>query len=74
MEAYISTHLLNFAQKPRRRIQGYAGVDEDSSLQSTLAIYTQAVGPAKRAAQASVLSLFVPSGYSKGSDEIIGTA
>ncbi len=29
-----------------------------SSLRSTLDVYTQAVGPAKRAAQAAVLSLF----------------
>jgi len=42
-----------------------------SSLQFNLAIYTQAVGPAKRAAQAAVLSPFVPP---KGDDEIIGTA
>ena len=31
-----------------------------SSLRSTIDIYTQAVTPAKRAAQAAVLSLFFP--------------
>jgi len=45
-----------------------------SSLRTTLEIYTQAVSPAKRAAQASVLSLFVSPDHSEGDDEIIGTA
>jgi integrase len=44
-----------------------------SSLRSTLDVYTQAVGPAKRAAQAAVLSLFCPP-VSPANDEIIGTA
>jgi integrase len=44
-----------------------------SSLRSTLDVYTQAVGPAKRVAQAAVLSLFCPP-VSPENDEIIGTA
>jgi hypothetical protein len=40
---------------------------------SGLDVYTQAVGPAKRAAQAAVLSLFLPLRLSEN-DEIIGTA
>jgi integrase len=44
-----------------------------SSLRSTLDVYTQAVGPAKRAAQAAVLSLLLPLHPSEN-DEIIGTA
>jgi len=43
-----------------------------SSLHPTLAIYTQAVGPAKRAAQASVISLFFSPFYSKGSEKSLG--
>jgi len=45
-----------------------------SSLRSTLDVYTQAVGPAKRAAQAAVLSLFVQLPASENDCEIIGTA
>jgi len=45
-----------------------------SSLRSTLDVYTQAVGPAKRAAQAAVLSLFFPSMDSEDDCVIIGTA
>lgn len=45
-----------------------------SSLRSTLDVYTQAVGPAKRAAQAAVLSLFIPLPASENDSEIIGTA
>lgn len=45
-----------------------------SSLRSTLDVYTQAVGPAKRAAQAAVLSLFVQLPASEYDCEIIGTA
>ena len=37
-----------------------------SSLRTTLDVYTQAVGPAKRAAQAAVLSLFNSPEYSEG--------
>ena len=44
-----------------------------SSLRSTLDVYTQAVGPAKRAAQAAVLSLFIPLLDSENDSEIIGT-
>ena len=45
-----------------------------SSLRSTLDVYTQAVGPAKRAAQAAVLSLFFSPDYSESDFEIIGIA
>jgi len=45
-----------------------------SSLRSTLDVYTQAVGPAKRAAQAAVLSLFVAPPDSLNECEIIGLA
>ena len=45
-----------------------------SSLRSTLDVYTQAVGPAKRAAHAAVLSLFAPSPDVECDCEIIGTA
>lgn len=45
-----------------------------SSLRSTLDVYTQAVGPAKRAAQAAVLSLFFSPAKSEDDCEIIGTA
>jgi integrase len=45
-----------------------------SSLRSTLEIYAQAIGPAKRAAQAAVVSLFISPRPSECDDEIIGTA
>jgi hypothetical protein len=45
-----------------------------SSLRSTLDVYTQAVGPAKRAAQTAVLSLFAPWPEADSDCEIIGTA
>jgi len=45
-----------------------------SSLRSTLDVYTQAVGPAKRAAQAAVLSLLFPVAGTDLDSEIIGTA
>jgi integrase len=45
-----------------------------SSLRSTLDVYTQAVGPAKRAAQAAVLSLFFAPPDLHDSCEIIGLA
>jgi len=45
-----------------------------SSLRSTLDVYTQAVGPAKRAAQTAVLSLFAPWPEVDSDCEIIGTA
>jgi len=44
------------------------------SLRSTLDFYTQAVGPAKRAAQAAVLCLFAPRPELECDCEIIGTA
>jgi len=45
-----------------------------SSLRSTLDVYTQAVAPAKRAAQAAVLSLFFAPPDSHADCEIIGLA
>jgi hypothetical protein len=45
-----------------------------SSLRSTLDVYTQAVGPAKRAAQAAVLSLLFPVASTDLDSEILGTA
>jgi len=45
-----------------------------SSLRSTLDVYTQAVGPAKRAAQAAVLSLFSAQTDLHDGCEIIGLA
>ena len=45
-----------------------------SSLRSTLDVYTQAVGPAKRAAQAAVLSLFLGPPDLPDDREIIGLA
>ncbi|MGB6132436.1 MAG: hypothetical protein WCC14_01550 [Acidobacteriaceae bacterium] len=44
------------------------------SLRSTLDLYTQAVGPAKRAAQAALLCLFAPRPELEWDCEIIGTA
>jgi len=45
-----------------------------SSLRSSLDVYTQAVGPAKQAAQAAVLSLFVAPPDLQNDFEIIGLA
>lgn len=45
-----------------------------SSLRSTLDVYTQAVGPAKRAAQAAVLSLFFAPPDLHADCEMIGLA
>jgi site-specific recombinase XerD len=45
-----------------------------SSLRSTLDVYTQAVGPAKRAAQAAVLSLFFAPLDLHDECEIVGLA
>jgi len=45
-----------------------------STLRTTMDVYTQAVAPAKRAAQAAVLALFFPTTSSEDDDVIIGTA
>jgi len=45
-----------------------------STLRTTMDVYTQAVAPAKRAAQAAVLALFFPTTSSVDDDVIIGTA
>ncbi len=45
-----------------------------STLRTTMDVYTQAVAPAKHAAQAAVLALFFPSSRSEDDEVIIGTA
>lgn len=45
-----------------------------STLWTTMDVYTQAVAPAKHAAQAAVLALFFPTSSSEDDDVIIGTA
>ena len=56
--AYVPAHLLDPAAKCWNRVQGDAGVVlRHSSFRSTLDVYTQAVTPAKHAAQAAVMSL-----------------
>jgi hypothetical protein len=72
--AYLSTYLRYSAQKPGVEFKVMQELMRHSSLRTTLDVYTQAVGPAKRAAQAAVLSLFASPEYSEGDDEIIGTA
>jgi len=62
--AHVPPNILDSAAKCRDRIQGDAVMQEllrHSSLRSTLDVYTQAVTPAKHAAQAAVLSLVFPS-------------
>jgi integrase len=45
-----------------------------STLRTTMDVYTQAVAPAKHAAQAAVLALFFPMADSADDDIIVGTA
>jgi integrase len=45
-----------------------------STLRTTMDVYTQAVAPAKHAAQAAVLALFFPATRSEDDEVIIGTA
>ena len=45
-----------------------------STLRTTMDVYTQAVAPAKHAAQAAVLALFFPMTDSADDDSIVGTA
>jgi len=45
-----------------------------STLRTTMDVYTQAVAPAKHAAQAAVLALFFPMADSPDDDIIVGTA
>jgi integrase len=45
-----------------------------STLRTTMDVYTQAVAPAKHAAQAAVLALFFPMTDSVDDDSIVGTA
>jgi hypothetical protein len=45
-----------------------------STLRTTMDVYTQAVAPAKHAAQAAVLALFFPASSSEDDEAIIGTA
>lgn len=44
-----------------------------STLRTTMDVYTQAVAPAKHAAQAAVLALFFPM-IKAGEDVVVGTA
>ena len=79
---YWGTAILRKSIRPVAEKLGSLGVEfkvmqelmRHSSLRSTLDVYTQAVGPAKRAAQAAVLSLFFPSMDSEDDCVIIGTA
>jgi len=45
-----------------------------STLRTTMDVYTQAVAPAKHAAQAAVLALFFLVSASEGDEAIVGTA
>jgi integrase len=45
-----------------------------STLRTTMDVYTQAVAPAKHAAQAAVLALFFPVTASGNDEAIVGTA
>jgi integrase len=45
-----------------------------STLRTTMDVYTQAVAPAKHAAQAAVLALFFPIADAANDDSIVGTA
>jgi integrase len=45
-----------------------------STLRTTMDVYTQAVAPAKHAAQAAVLALFFPMTEADDDDSIVGTA
>lgn len=49
-------------------------VTQELMRHSSLDVYTQAVGPAKRAAQAAVLSLFFSPSNTENDCEIVGTA
>jgi len=44
------------------------------TLRTTMDVYTQAVAPAKHAAQAAVLALFFPITMSEDEEVIVGTA
>jgi hypothetical protein len=55
--AYVSSHLFDTVEKRWHRVQGHAGLLRHSTFRSTLDVYTQAITPAKHAAQAAVLSL-----------------
>jgi hypothetical protein len=45
-----------------------------STLRTTMDVYTQAVAPAKHAAQAAVLALFFPMTDAVDDNSIVGTA
>ena len=55
--AYVSAHVLDFAAKRRYSFKVMQELLRHSSLRSTLDVYTQAISPAKHAAQAAVLAL-----------------
>ena len=55
--AHVPAYVFDFAQKRGDRIQGDARAVAAYLLRSTLDVYTQAITPAKHAAQAAVMSL-----------------
>jgi len=67
----------------RRNAEFSTGVDKfkvmqelmrHSTLRTTMDVYTQAVAPAKHAAQAAVLALFFPMADAVDDDSIVGIA
>ena len=54
--------------------QGMQELMRHSTLRTTMDVYTQAVAPAKHAAQAAVLALFFPITISVDEEAIVGTA
>jgi integrase len=55
--AHVPAYVLDSPAECGNRIQSHAGTVAHSTLRSTLDVYTQAITPAKHAAQAAVLSL-----------------
>jgi integrase len=54
--AHVPAHVLDSTAECGNRIQGHEELLRHSSLRSTLDVYTQAISPAKHAAQAAVLA------------------
>jgi hypothetical protein len=55
--AHVSSHVFDAVEKRGHGIQVMQELLRHSTLRSTLDVYTQAITPAKHAAQAAVLSL-----------------
>ena len=72
--AHLPAYILHPLQEPGSGIQGDAGADEAFVSPFDARRLHQAVGPAKRAAQAAVLSLLFPVAGTDLDSEIIGTA